>query len=417
MSISNNFTEIWTFLKQLDYFAGTFLLQSPKRTWKEKFLALTLPLFALNGTILVVSTVVLSNFSLISMILSGSGLTVLAVFCYLVVTMKKNKTQVLFLLDCCRSMYDVDKKFHPVVRVIARAHLLALRKKTLKIINLFRILFYINGQAATIGFAIIGVFLPESIYPKYSLPFPYVYPFKNPNTWFAFVIGVAGQAKAALDVATLESLVFAVFYCIIIHIMTFLDIIRDAVDLLKDEIELKMLTDGKNHGLGIADSIDADSASDKTMNFTESVKIIVELVSDVNDKVSLLRQFFSGMLLLAEIASFASLFIFGMLLLVVHQQYFFAVATTWFPFLLFFICFANEKILDKFAEIKCVLYNTPWYALSPKERKTLLITMECDNIQGGFTAGTFHALNNERFGHILNAAYSNCIVLRDLVKK
>ncbi len=81
------------------------------------------------------------------------------------------------------------------------------------------------------------------------------------------------------------------------------------------------------------------------------------------------------------------------------------------------MCYINEKILEKFEDIKQVLYDLPWFDLAPNERKLLLTLMHCRNIQKGFTAAGIHGLTLERFGIILKAGYTNLLILRDIVRK
>lgn len=124
MKNSSDFTKVWAFLKQIDYYAGTFVFGKPEKfTWKEKVLSLTLPLVGLNMLILVISTMIVSKFSLLSIIIGISFCTTATVICYVVWTFMENKSDVNAFLDWCRGLYDLPAKFHPALRDLAATHL------------------------------------------------------------------------------------------------------------------------------------------------------------------------------------------------------------------------------------------------------------------------------------------------------
>lgn len=408
MKNSIGFTKFWKLLKQIDYFAGLFLLEQPEKpTWCEKFLSCSLVFAELNILILTISTIFLSDFSLISIILGASVGTAGTVICYVVWTLKRNKSKLNKFLDWCSNLYDVQTKFHPAVRDLASSHLEIVQKRALKIIKFAIVCFYAGSSGVTVGFAFVGIFLPENIYPKYSLPLPFVYPFSTHKTPLTFFVGLLGQMKLSMDFTPLILFLFAEFYCIIMHILTVLDIVKASIRLMKEKMTVKPQI--------LSDILEEDVAN--KLSFDEWIKIITEMITDVNQVMSQLSEFLSEPLLLAEIGTLGSLFFSGMVFLVVQQQYVVAIAAFWFPVVYLLICIINEKILDKFSDISEELYDIPWYTKSVKEQKTLLIAMKCDLIQEGLNAGKFHALNNERFATVLNVAYSNCLVLRDLIKK
>lgn len=415
MKNSNGFSEVWDLLKQVDYFAGTFLFGPPEKpTWKDKLLSLTLVSAGLNITILIFCMMLLSKFTLISIILGLSIGTVTSVVCYVTWTLIKNKTDVVAFVDWCKKLNDVAEKFHPVVRDIASTHLEIVQERLLKYIKLFRACMYVDAFAITVGFALFGLFLPERLYPKFSLPLPLAYPFSGHKTWLTCLVGTIGQYKMCLDFSALISLLSGVFCCIIMHILAFLDIVKATIRLMKDKMVMKLVVEVEPSKMPVTvETLDPETLSD--MN--EWIKIIVEMISDISQFMSKLSEFLSKPLLLAELGSFGCLFFTGMIFLVIHQQYVVAIGALWFPAFLLLVCYANEKMMDGFSDIQYELYDIPWYAMRPKERKTLMITMECGNIQGGFNAGKFHVLNIERFGTMLNVAYSKCTVLRDLISK
>lgn len=145
--------------------------------------------------------------------------------------------------------------------------------------------------------------------------------------------------------------------------------------------------------------------------------MIVDMISESNEILSMFGEIFSGYFFLFELASFGSLFVFGMIMMVIHQQYFFAFGIVGASAILFSFCFINEQLLKKIAELSTALYEVPWYTLTPKERKFFLQVMTCSDIQSGFKASGVHGVTFERFSKIVQAAYSNVLVLKDLVTK
>lgn len=303
------------------------------------------------------------------------------------------------MVNWCRDMYDVERKYHRKVQSIADKHVRKCHKFARFIIKAYRLFLYCDAFAITIGFAIFGIFLPESIYPKFSFPLPFYLPFKNQETYLCYCLTLLAQFKTTVDVASLGIFVYAMLYCLSIHHLSFLDIIKESVELFQQGVERKHVSKGTDDDI------------------TEWVKIITDMVCDVNESIAMYQNVYSGLFFMLEMASFGSLFIFGLILLVVHQQLFFAVGITVVAASLFIQCYINEKYLEKFSAISEALYEIPWYVLAPKERKMILMAMFCSDVCSGLNVVGIHPLKLERFAKVLQAAYSNCLVLKDLIQK
>lgn len=76
-----------------------------------------------------------------------------------------------------------------------------------------------------------------------------------------------------------------------------------------------------------------------------------------------------------------------------------------------------EAVLDKIDEIKAALYDLPWYTMDEKDRKMLLIMMQCNLIQPGFMVLHIHPMTIERFCIVIQAGYTNLLILKDLIQK
>lgn len=230
----------------------------------------------------------------------------------------------------------------------------------------------------------------------------------------------SGDTKLLIDTASLVNIIFGVFFCTAIHILGYLSIVKEFVRKVKHEelLNLKELNEDENSSLQRETlAIISETSINTKTAFEDSLKTITDMLSDVNTLTSAFHEFYTDFFFLLETASLCSLFVCGLTFIVVHEQYVFAIGVLFSVLLLFFICFVNEKILERLSEIKEMLYDIPWYGLTPKQRKMLVMVMNCDHIQGGFSAAGIHDLSMERFGIDLKAGYTNLLVLKDLVQK
>lgn len=419
-----NFDRVWSLLQQMDSLAGVFLFRdssSKPKSKLEKLLSLILPAQAILSIFIFTSTLIVTKFALINIIICVSFAMPFLMCDATLVKFYTNKKTLKNLIDWCRSLYDVEKKFSLLVREIAETHLETIERRAFKIVRLLQITFYFNACLASIGFVIIGHFLPENIFPKFSVPLPFYLPFNDQRTWLAFITTVVTQTFFAIIVTTLGIFIFGVLFCIAIHILGFLDIILGVIQKMKREmqtnVEVEVQKDSKLQ-LSTLAIINASLNENSTKtSFPVWMSIVTDMISDVNSVLTPLCKLYSQMFLLIELTSLGTIFICGLIFIVLREQYFFAVGVSAGPSALFVMCYINEKILDKFDGIKKELYDISWYELKSKESKMLLIAMNCDEIQKGFTAAEIHKLTIERFGIILKTGYTNLLVLKDLVMK
>lgn len=402
------FARIWKLIQETDTALGVFLFRDSKETTSiEKwFFTLTLPTLAILTLTLVISTVFATNFKLIYVILVFSMLSSIVTLFIVVFRIFLGKEQLKSFVKWCEDLYDIPIKYHPAVETIAESHLISTESHTVKIIQLTRTLFYVDNFGITMGIAFIGLFLPENVYPKYSPPVPFYLPFPNQETWLAFITTTLTETIIAVHVATLAIFIISAVFCIILHVLGYLDMIQAIAQKAKLEIAETIESNGNN-----------DEKENNEVSFEEWMEIITEMISDVNSIISQLRDFYKESFLLNEMASLGSLFICGLVITVVKQQYLFAFGFIIVTLLLFSFCYVNEEILNRFEEIKETLYDFPWYELDCKKRKLLVIALNCDNIQRGLTAAGIHDITMERFGIVLKMGYSNMLILKDLIQK
>lgn len=403
MSTKTGFDFIFEVIKENDRLGGLFLF-TPVKTRKDKILQLT-TLLASPIIILtfITSTMYITNFSLLSMILSfGLASVVLNIICA-VTLVYWNKLEIQSLLNWCRKVYDLDEYSHPKLLTAAIIRMEECWKLTMKLLKGARIVLCGMAVMITLGFAIIGLFLPEKIHPKYSPPLPYDLPFKNQKTYLACFVTTVLQFVFSYSMAVVTVAYLGLFYTITLHFFTRLKIVVDAIDIMGDEMAESLKT--------------KKQTKKKNLSVSDWIKIIVQMINDVNGNIQRFADMLKEYFLLLEVGSYGCVFFFGMTFFVMEQYYYHTVLTLIFDVILFSYCYVNEKINDYFNEVSDAFYNTCWYNLELKERMDILLAMQCTTIQKGFTASDVHNLTLNRFGLIIHSAYSNCLVLKNLINK
>lgn len=315
-----NFTKIRELIHQMDTIAGLLLFRnlSRKSDGKEKFIKATLPAQVVVDIFMCVSTLIVSNFNLISIIFVSS---VSMTYCFLFVTLKKfivNKTVLRGLVKWCESLYDVQEKFNKATHKTVETHLVSIEKLSFRMMKAQQLIIYINSFNITCGFALIGQILPENIYPKFSLPVPIYLPFKNQNTWTAFLSTVLAQTIMANHISIMSTYVLGVFYCTVIHVLGFLDIVQELVAKMNGEMRSKLKsfddevqsTSKSKPTLRLKDLASINKSLNSTTedtSFEEWMKIITDMISDVNAVVTSLNNLFKEFFLMFEIANLGAL--------------------------------------------------------------------------------------------------------------
>lgn len=409
-NVKPSFFNILKFFKRIDTILGLFLLKdsSWKKTTLERFFSLTLKRHVLFSTFLFISTLIVSNFNLISVIFCACFLSFELTWFVAMKTMISKKATFYYILAWCEDMYNYETKFCTKIQEIASAQLASTERKTMKVIKWFAILLYVENVAYTIGVAIIGFFLPERMYAKYQTPIPFYLPFNNQNTLLAYSSTVFVGFMVCIDGAAMTIYTATSFFCITFHILGYLDIIVIAAKQMKTEM-------WSNYKFFVVE--EGKEGDEGRTTFEEWIKILTDMISDVSAMVTITNGFYGLIMLFVEFATFGVLFLSGLIFINVRQHYVFAIGLPAVALIFFLLCYINEMILDKFEDINKIFYSTPWYGLRPKQRKILLIAMNCNQLQKGITAATIHHLTMKRFAIIIKAGYTNLLVLKDLIQK
>lgn len=405
------FTKVQYFLKQMEANLGVYIVRDPctKKNYKDRIFSLVLLTYAILSSFLVFATLVITKWQLLSIIMCASIFSICIGLEISVWKLIWNKNMLNHLFKWCESLYDVNQKFDISIRSMAETHVALMQKRTLLTLKWLKRILYADALSVSLGYAFIGIFLPENIYPKLSPPLPFYLPFNEQNTWISYITTTTAQTIVSIQAAIISHFIYGVFFCIFIHIIGSLDIITDIVDKIKEDTEKSL----RNKSLNLTGLY----ANEHSLSFEEWIKILSNMISEVNFNITSLSNLYSAFCLILEIASLGSLFIFGLTITVVRQQYFYAIGMTGSAGFLFIFCHINEIVLEKIEKIQEALYDIPWYELGCNEKKLLLIALNCDKIQQGFTAAGVHAMTIERFGIVLKAGYTNLLVLKDLVLK
>ncbi|XP_063704242.1 uncharacterized protein LOC134833740 [Culicoides brevitarsis] len=257
-------------------------------------------------------------------------------------------------------------------------------------LNWMRISIFFQAYGCTAGFTLITAFFPGKIVPKYTLPIPLLLPFEDQHEPVAFWTTAALQTLMIGCGGSLLIYFLGHFLCLILHIFAFLDLIKDSTHEMKQDLKKTPM---------------------------DCIKILTNMICEVNSVVSAINKIFRDIFLDLEIGTLCTFFLSGLVILILKEQYFYAICINIIGFMYFSCCYVNDKILNKFEQIQSAIYDLPWYELEVKHQKMFLILLNCDKINRGFTAGGFHSLSLARFATICHAGYSNFLVLRDLVLK
>ncbi|XP_063708776.1 uncharacterized protein LOC134837335 [Culicoides brevitarsis] len=226
-----------------------------------------------------------------------------------------------------------------------------------------------------------------------SLPIPmYFLPFEDQDTWITFTLNFLSQIKATSEANFFGVLGFSIFICVVHHCFIVLGVINETISKMGEN--LKFLT------------------------VDQWIQQIVQQINDVNAAYSELSDLFSTFFLIHEMGVFCALLVSAFLIVILKQQQLFGLGVTMFAVCLFIICYINDAILGRFSDVSKKFYNEiPWYELSPCERKSILMAMNCKKIQFGFTASGTHRVRITRFTKIIKIAYTNIVALKNLVEK
>lgn len=149
-----SFETIWKYLRLYDKTVGLFLFKDATEKWTlvEKFYRLTWPRHVSFFCVGVTSTLIVTDFQLMSIILASS-LGSLFVACYIsLITFISKKDVIMNLLDRCRNLYDVKRKYHEKVQELAETQLLLIESRTTKLLKWISIIFYVDAFGFTSGF-------------------------------------------------------------------------------------------------------------------------------------------------------------------------------------------------------------------------------------------------------------------------
>lgn len=406
MVAHKSFQDIYKLIQEQDIQNGVFILTEFKPTLRN----ICTRAFLIIGIILELCFTY-SAFvgkDLLLIILQSIALTMyISLFTYFTLLhMKKEHTQQMF--DFCHEIYDLEKNFHVKVRESAKKHANIAYIRSRFLIKWTVILFYSDALFMTIGVALIGHFLPDNIYPKYSLPLPYSLSFfENQETPLAFYFTVFAQCICVFQVVIAGALLASTLFAVVFHLFAYMDIINEIIGMMGQEM--------RDHFLQVRKG--KRKAEETEFDLKLWIPMIVDAVTNVGNLVKSLDAIFSGVFFLGECAAFGAFVLFGMVFLVLKKQYFLGVGATPACILIFFCCYVNEKILNKLSDITFNLYDVEWYNLSAKQRKFLLVTLNAEKLGIGFNSLRIHDLTLNRYATVARTAYTNCLVLKDIVLK
>ena len=122
-------------------------------------------------------------------------------------------------------------------------------------------------------------------------------------------------------------------------------------------------------------------------------------------------------LLLLEIVCLEGTFICGIAFTVAKDFYMFGLFSTSGNVAFFVVCFLNESIKELYCKLNEAIYDIPWYQLHPKDRRILLLALNCDQLNVNLTCAGFHEATLEMFLKVVKAACGNVMVIATLLNE
>lgn len=401
-TFNNKFDDIWQVIQKLSLTSGLFIYPNvTAKKWLKQTLILNQPISISLMFIMFIHTAKVTNYSLMSMIFVTIFIINYLTGFYGCYTILKNREHVERILFWCRSLYETKMTFHPIIQDSARKWVAWANKSSMKLIKVLLVILLTDTFCLTLGFAAIGLVLPEFIIPKYEPPLPFYLPFDNQNTLKSFIITTLCQTKCIFDLACVFMIILGSLYIISLHIYAFLNIIEDSIGMTGDFTDLYKPNHSKN---------------ENCHDITEWIQIITELICVAHETISIVNRIFTGWFLLSEFVTFGSFIFFGFIVVGVIDQFSFVVDMSAAALMFISYCYINEKFKDKISKINYDLYSCPWYMFNVKEQKLILIAGNMRHMQTRLVSGGLDRLSFDRFAYIVKAAYSNTLVVKDILK-
>lgn len=395
-----NFQDVLLLIQKQDVNYGFFFVTKFKMGFKHIFTRI----FLITGLVLEFFFAITAFFGndLLIKILELIILILYSSFVVSVIMLKVKNGDTDQMFNFCHKIYDIEHVFHEKVREIARKHVNIVYERSRKLIKYIIIFCYLDVAVIVPITFTIKHFLPDTISSKYSLPVPFtLFFFENQETPFAFYFTSVAQIIPTFQIGIGGSLLYSLIMGFILHVFAYLDIVIDIIDMMNQDI-------WKDH---------SKLTRNTEFDMTFWIKMIVDIVSNVHDAMQPFDNVFHGFFLLSEITAFGSLIAFGMVFLVLKQQYFLGIGISAVSMFFYIFCYVNEMLVTKLTNIRLKLYGIDWYNLTSKEMQLLLVTLNTDNLNISFSASGIHDLTLDRFASVVNGAYSNCLILKDILLK
>lgn len=404
------FQELWNIFLKMDFVAGSFVLraETSKLNWKEYLMKLNIILSPILTITLFFGTFYCGKLgNLLASIIVLALFEIIFTIYYAMWIMVSNRDEIQKLLDWCRKLYDVENTFHPKIQHLAQKKVPWMHRWSFNLTKWIRNITNFEVLIIGLGIPVLGLFLPENIYPKYSLTIPLYLPLKNQDNLMVYLTTTVLESMLFMDFLTMAQLGYGVILLTLFQVYVFMSIVEESIELMKDEMEEEF------NGNGIL-SVTPREKEDK-LAIKEWTIIIVEMICDAKQIIKLYNNLFSFTFLLVEFTAYSAIHITAFLIVVMKEQQLcgFAFLTTTMMF--FILCSAFVAVEDKFSDVFDQFYNLPWYDLTPRERKIIIQAMTCSEKHTGFTAAGMHVIDLDRFTTVVNNAYGNFLILKDLV--
>lgn len=269
---------MWSVLKALDQLCGVYMMSKDSTQlplWRRVCRVLNFVSF-FGFMALLLYNAYTQRKDLIILILSLSGFVIFATSTSVNIKYFEMQENFVKVLEWCRKVFDGK---HP--RVVKA------RKLCAKVVLINIGLCYFLGTTCTILPAIIGIFLPEDVVPKYTPPMPFHLPVLDSQTWIAFWLNTLLQSAGVSMYDTLDGILFSIFAMHYIALVPYCDKIIDKVEEFGEIILAESIKNDERIPQKLSKPAWSNASSSQVLmteannDFDEKIKEIVEMYNEV----------------------------------------------------------------------------------------------------------------------------------------
>lgn len=142
----------------------------------------------------------------------------------------------------------------------------------------------------------------------------------------------------------------------------------------------------------------------------------VTLHTDVMDRVKVLNRTFSVFAFTLELVCYGCVMLGWVTSFYSESSVIFVLYTVIIALQYFWICYANEKLMNAFDSLVTTIYNTKWYELEPRNRRVVVLVLCLAQRPHALSAGPFHKATFGEYWTMIRRCYSFLLFINNAVE-